>query len=132
MIDNVVTEGPELLKQSPGRTTKISHKIETGDATPIRQRPYRYSPKVLEAMHNELRLCLQANPVERANRNLKQLIVSYIQDNHQKWDEYLNEIQFALNTAVQNSTGFSPAYLNFGREPILPKSLRHQTETIPH
>jgi len=58
----------------------------------------------------------QANPVERANRNTKQLITSYLENDHQKWDEYLSEIQFALNSVVQDSTGFSPAFLNFGRE----------------
>lgn len=58
----------------------------------------------------------QANPTERANRNIKQLIVTSLGKNHQRWDEQLGEIQFALNSAVQESTKFSPAFLNFGRE----------------
>jgi len=74
----------------------------------------------------------QANPVERANRNIKQLIVTYLNENHQKWDQHLEEIQFALNTAVQNSTGYSPAFLNFGREPKPPISLRHESSSNDH
>lgn len=59
----------------------------------------------------------QANPTERSNRNIKQLIVSYLKEDHTKWDKFLGEIQFALNSVVQESTKFSPAFLNFGREP---------------
>lgn len=40
-----------------------------------------------------------------------------------KWDENLPEIQFAINTAIQESTGFSAAQLNFGRHPKTAKSL---------
>lgn len=58
----------------------------------------------------------QANPTERSNRNIRQLIVTYLKSNHQEWDLNLGEIQFALNSVVQDSTKFSPAYLNFGRE----------------
>lgn len=58
----------------------------------------------------------QANPVERSNRNIKQLIVTYIGKNHRKWDANLGELQLALNSVKQDSTKFSPAFLNFGRE----------------
>ncbi|CAB0002844.1 unnamed protein product [Nesidiocoris tenuis] len=59
----------------------------------------------------------QANPTERANRNVRQLIISYLdQEHHSKWDAYLGELQFALNSVVHSSTGFSPAFLNYGRE----------------
>ena len=51
----------------------------------------------------------QANPVERANRTLKTMIASYLRERHNTWDEKLPELVFALNTAVQISTGVSPA-----------------------
>ena len=60
----------------------------------------------------------QANPTERVNRVIKTMIRSYIKDNHQLWDENLHKFGFALRTAVHEVTGFSPAYLNFGRELI--------------
>lgn len=61
----------------------------------------------------------QANPTERVNRVIKTMIRSYIKDNQRLWDENLHKFGFALRTAVHEVTGFSPAYLNFGRELVL-------------
>ncbi|XP_032674585.1 uncharacterized protein LOC116845691 [Odontomachus brunneus] len=58
----------------------------------------------------------QCNPVERANRTVKTMISQYVGANHRQWDANLHEIKFAFNTAKQDTTGFSPAYLNTGRE----------------
>lgn len=58
----------------------------------------------------------QCNSTERVNRVVKTMIKMDIRGDQRKWDEHLSEIQFAVNTAVQDSTGFSPAELNFGRE----------------
>lgn len=58
----------------------------------------------------------QCNSTERVNRVLKTMIKQYIRNDHRKWDEYIPEIQFAVNTALQDSTGFSAAQLNFVRE----------------
>lgn len=68
----------------------------------------------------------QANPTERVNRVIKTMIRSYIKDNHQLWDENLHKFGFALRTAVHEVTGFSPAYLNFGRELILSGKLHNK------
>lgn len=75
----------------------------------------------------------QTNPTERVNRTIKTMIAQYLHNKHQQWDENLPELMFALNTARQESTGFSPAYLNFGRELILPKCLYNdQRPPIDH
>lgn len=58
----------------------------------------------------------QANPDERINRTVKTMITSFIKDNHKEWDQFLPEFMFGINTALQESTGFSPAVLNLGRE----------------
>lgn len=71
----------------------------------------------------------QSNPVERSNRVLKTLIRQFIQDNHRHWDKHLNEFRLAMNTAVHESTGFTPALLNFGRELRLPGTLQPDVET---
>ena len=34
----------------------------------------------------------------------------------QRWDKNLDDLQFTLNTSKYASTGFTPAFLNFGRE----------------
>lgn len=58
----------------------------------------------------------QANPTERVNRTLKTMIRSYVGKDHKNWDKQLPRLGFALRTAVHEVTGYSPAYLNFGRE----------------
>uniref|UniRef100_A0A8D0D922 Integrase catalytic domain-containing protein n=1 Tax=Sander lucioperca TaxID=283035 RepID=A0A8D0D922_SANLU len=57
----------------------------------------------------------QTNLTERINRNVKAMIASYVEDNHKSWDKYLPEFRFALNSAVHESTGVTPAELNIGR-----------------
>lgn len=49
----------------------------------------------------------QCNPVERTNRTVKTMISQYVDRRHRVWDEYLPEIQFAVNTAVHDATGFT-------------------------
>lgn len=58
----------------------------------------------------------QANPTERTNRTLISMLRAYIKDNHRLWDKDLPKIGFALRSAVSETTGYSPAYLSFGRE----------------
>ncbi|GFV85249.1 hypothetical protein TNCV_928801 [Trichonephila clavipes] len=58
----------------------------------------------------------QANPVERKNRDLKPRLAILVQDKHDCWSEKLPFIRFALNTAKCETTGQTPAFLNFGRE----------------
>lgn len=57
----------------------------------------------------------QANPVERYNRIINTAIRSYIKTSHKKWDAELPKIGFAIRTAVSEVTGYSPAFINFGR-----------------
>jgi len=66
----------------------------------------------------------QSNPVERQNRVVKTMIAQFVKDNHKTWDNHLCEFQYALNSAVHDSTGFSPAMLCFGRELKPPRALR--------
>ena len=58
----------------------------------------------------------QANPVERVNRVVKTIIASYVGRDHRKWDRFVPEIMLAINGTQHASTGYSPAFLNFGRE----------------
>ena len=76
-------------------------------------------------MSNEIKLLntayyhAQANPTERYNRTIKTMIASYINNDQREWDLTLPKIQFAMNSACNDATNFSPAFLNFGREPIM-------------
>lgn len=70
----------------------------------------------------------QCNPVERTNRVIKTMIAAFTKNkSHKKWDEYLPELQFAYNTSMHETTGFTPAQLNFGRELFTPGTLLSET-----
>lgn len=58
----------------------------------------------------------EANMVERKNRDLKPRLAMLVKDEHTSWPRMLATIRFAMNTAKCESTGYSPAYLTFGRE----------------
>ena len=70
----------------------------------------------------------RANPVERVNRTVKTMITSFIETNHKTWDAHIPALMFAYNTAVQESTGASPAFLNMGRNPVPPNTLRRRED----
>jgi hypothetical protein len=53
--------------------------------------------------------------VERYNRTVGTAIRSYVKGAHKKWDAEVAKIGYAIRTAVNEVTGFSPAFLNFGR-----------------
>uniref|UniRef100_A0A674CB77 Integrase catalytic domain-containing protein n=1 Tax=Salmo trutta TaxID=8032 RepID=A0A674CB77_SALTR len=57
----------------------------------------------------------QTNLTERVNRTLKTMVASYVGTQHKHWDKHLHEFRFALNSAVQESTGVTPAELNLSR-----------------
>lgn len=70
----------------------------------------------------------QENPVERANRVIVPMIAQYVREDQKEWDVYLTQFMFAINTAKHETTSFTPASLNFGRELRPPKSLRREKE----
>lgn len=63
----------------------------------------------------------QSNPTERVNKTLGTMIATFINENHKKWDQFLPEFNFALNTSIQESTQYTPAFLMFGRELRMPR-----------
>jgi hypothetical protein len=56
----------------------------------------------------------QANQTERYNQTLKSMIIATL-NKCKDWDRHLPELAFALRTAQNDSTKFSPDYLNTGR-----------------
>uniref|UniRef100_A0A3B1JJM2 Gypsy retrotransposon integrase-like protein 1 n=1 Tax=Astyanax mexicanus TaxID=7994 RepID=A0A3B1JJM2_ASTMX len=58
----------------------------------------------------------QTNLTERVNRTLKTMIASYVKDKHRLWDQWIPEFRFAINSAWQESTGFTPAEVALGRK----------------
>lgn len=80
--------------------------------TPVKRLAEEYKVKLLLNASRHP----QANPTERTNRTLICMLRAYIKDNHRLWDHDLPKIGFALRSAVSEATGFTPAYLTFGRE----------------
>lgn len=66
----------------------------------------------------------QANASEAVNKSIGTAIRTYIQDqpNHRNWDEHLNHIACALNTAIHSSSKCSPYFANFGQHMITDQS----------
>lgn len=64
----------------------------------------------------------RCNPVERVNRSLKTMIIAFLGNDHREWDVHVKEFRFAYNTSVHSSTKFSPAFLNFARDPLVKNS----------
>lgn len=71
----------------------------------------------------------QCNSTERVNRVIKTMIARYITKNdHKTWDQNLAELQLALNTCEHESTGFTPAFANFGWTPSNPTDIIENSE----
>ena len=58
--------------------------------------------------------------VERFHRTLHDILAKKLDDNLAAWDMYLNQALAAVRFCVSESTGFSPFYLLYSRDPVLP------------
>jgi len=51
------------------------------------------------------------------------MLKMYVNNNMDDWDKHLITIEIAINDAIQDSTGYSPYYLNSGQTPHFPLTL---------
>lgn len=72
----------------------------------------------------------EANPAERKNRELKQLLAILVGPEHRRWPTVLPAVRFALNSAHNIGTGQSAAYLTFARELRSPMSVHTDIRAI--
>lgn len=79
-------------------------------------------------VHYGPRYTPQINTVERYNKTVMTAVSSYVKDDHRTWDLQLFKIQFALNSAVNETTGFTPFFLVHGREPIINGTFYKETD----
>ena len=59
-------EYEQLFEDVPRRTTWISHDVDVGDASPIKQHPYRANPFKLEQIRKEVKFLLDNDMVEES------------------------------------------------------------------
>ena len=58
--------------------------------------------------------------VERQNRTIQEILSSFVAEHPADWDLFVDMATYAYNTSRNETTGFSPYELVFGREPRLP------------
>ncbi len=64
---------------------------------------------------------------ERASKKFEEILRTAVNFQMNDWDEHLIPAEIAVNTSKQDSTGFSPAYLNTGKEFRLPLEIAKTT-----
>lgn len=69
--------------------------------------------------HYTPRYTPQVNLVERYNKTVMVAVSAYVKEDHRSWDINLPKIQFAINSAINETTNFSPFFLIHGREPVI-------------
>ena len=65
--------------------------------------------------------------IERFHSTLNSLLAKWVADNKKNWDEQLPAVAFAYRTSVQETTGFTPFSLMFGREARIPADIVYGT-----
>ena len=65
---------------------------------------------------------------ERSIRTVNSMLAKVVADDQKNWDLYVSSSCFAHNTAEHSSTGFTPSFLEFGRELRLPNDLVDSNE----
>jgi hypothetical protein len=68
---------------------------------------------------------------ERANRTLEEFLRHFICPRQDDWDDFLDLAEFAVNDAVNPSTGYSPFFLAYGQNPISPVDLAVSDVLVP-
>ena len=85
----------------------------------------KLNDELMKAFNIEHRLITayhpQANGLdERFNQTLTNSIVKYVEADRENWDVHLHQVVFAYNTAVQESTKYTPFQAMFGRMARIP------------
>jgi transposase InsO family protein len=61
---------------------------------------------------------------ERLNQTFKHMLTKYVKGLIHSWDEYVDSALFSCRIRKHATTGYSPFYLVYGQEPVLPGDSR--------
>ena len=64
--------------------------------------------------------------VERFNQTLQNMLVKYIDQRKERWEQLLDTCVFSYNTSKQESSQYSPFELMFARKPVFPMDINTQ------
>jgi len=67
---------------------------------------------------------------EKANDTVKTMLRAFVYKRPTAWDESLPAVEHAYNTTVHATTGYTPYFLTFGKDPYTPLQLAREA-TIP-
>ena len=70
----------------------------------------------------------QGNPVERFNRTLLKMLGTLHASEKKEWRKYVKPLTHAYNCTINETTGYSPYYLMFGRHARLPIDIAFGTD----
>ena len=99
---------PEKILSNQGRNFEsvlISKLCELTQIKKLRTTPYRPEGN---------------GSCERFNRTLISMLGTLPADFKSKWPQHISALTYAYNCTRSNATGFSPYYLLYGRQPLLP------------
>ena len=68
---------------------------------------------------------------ERANRTIAQTLSCILRDLGGDWEEHLTGVEFAMNNAVNASTGVSPFFMTNGFHPRIPTTFHESSCQVP-
>ena len=68
---------------------------------------------------------------ERAIRSVAQILRATVRPDQQDWSEKIPMVEFALNSAISNSSGFAPFELNYGYTPSVNPGFVPEPSTMP-
>lgn len=97
-------------------------------STHFRQLMHKYN---VPNVYYNARYHAQVNAAERAIRNVVNAIACYVGTEHKKWDENIPKLQYALNTAVNETTKFTPYFLVHARECVIDGTLHSLSSDQP-
>ena len=72
----------------------------------------------------------QSNMTERVNRTLKPMLAIFAQQKPHSWDKEIQKLAWAIRTSINETTGETPAFMMFGRDPKSPLDLIVGESTI--
>ncbi|XP_065890009.1 uncharacterized protein [Dysidea avara] len=93
----------------------------------------RLDKKLMKMMKIDHRLTTPYHPqanglVERFNQTIQNMLVKFVNEKKELWEDYLDTCVFAYNTSKHESSKYCPFAVMFGRQALLPVEIQYPKE----